>query len=618
MPRIAVLEPDPIIALDIAKSIERGGLAGVDLFYEIHGILGGQRRPDYELFIVDIGDNQQSIIDEAVKIHRDAGIYCLVISDHTISASLARLREAEPLGILVKPFSSRELIANVEAALYRASMEKRLRDSERRYRNLFAYSLSARCVADSQGSIVERNRVFESSFPASEKIENIQDMFLEGKEWSKILGSLQHSHVLQEEILTRDFGQGQRDLVCNFSFFREEPGKINILCEFVDITESKRLREELFQSQKLEAIGRLASGVAHDLNNFLTSMLGFLEMVKIELPEDNAALEDVHGIEKVIQKTSVLTRQLLGFSRPKSYSPSTVDLRDVLSDGCKIWKRLFPERISFSLSLPDKPVFANVDAGHIEQILLNLVVNARDALEKTKNPRISIQLDVGEETVPQRRAYALIRVKDNGTGIDSRHITKIFEPFFTTKEADKGTGLGLSIVKSLTEMNGGHIKVESELGSGTVFTIWIPSLQQAGSSNDPEEQRVSSSTILSDTLSKVLENRRILIVDDDESILESCKRILERVGASVETCINAGEAILLAERMEFDLMIADVVLPGIYGTELWKRLQRDRRIDACLFMTGYESHELDLSPAVPLLYKPFDARALVEACANIV
>jgi PAS domain S-box-containing protein len=618
MPRIAVLEPDPIIALDIAKTIERGRLADVDVFSRIDEILGDPRTLNYELFIVDIGDDQQSVIDGAVRIHRDLGIYCLVISDHTISSSLAKLREAEPLGVLVKPFSSRELTANVEAALYRASMEKKLRDSERRYRNLFAYSLSARCVVDSEGTILERNRAFASSFATSEKMSKIQDMFLEEEQWAEILASLHHNQVFQEEIHTRDVGQGQRDLVCNFSFFQEEPGKANILCEFVDITESKRLREELFQSQKLEAIGRLAGGVAHDLNNFMTSMLGFLEMVKMELPPDSAAQEDVQGIERVVQKTSALTKQLLGFSRPKSYAPSTVDLRDVLNDGCKIFKRLLPERISLSLGVPEEPVFASVDAGHIEQILLNLVVNARDALEKTENPRIFIQLDIQEDDAspPPRGQYALIQVKDNGVGIDARDITKIFDPFFTTKEADKGTGLGLSIVKSLTELNGGHITVDSTVGSGTTFSIWLPRLQNPASLNGAEERRISTSTLVGDTLSNALEHTRILIVDDDASVLESCARVLGRVGASVETCINAGEAFLLAERLEFDLMIADVVLPGMYGTELWKRLQRDGRIAACLFMTGYESHELDLPQGVHLLYKPFDARALLKACTD--
>jgi signal transduction histidine kinase len=618
MPRIAVVEPDSIIALDIAKSIERERLAEVHLFYEANGILGDQKEQGYALFIVDIGDNQQSKIDEAIEIHREAGIYCLVISDHTVPTSLAKLREAEPLGILVKPFSSRELIANVEAALYRASMEKKLRDSERRYRNLFAYSLSARCVADHDGNIIERNKAFESHFPATGRIENIKDMFQEGKEWSKILDTLQRDHVFQEEILTRDVGQGQRDLICNFSFFQEELNKIDILCEFVDITESKHLREELFQSQKMEAMGRLASGVAHDLNNFLTSIMGFLEMVKMELPEDHAALEDVHGIERVIQKASVLTRQLLGFSRPKSYSPGVIDLRETLNDSFKILRRLVPERISFSLSMPDEPVLVNVDASHIEQIMLNLVVNSRDALERIENPRISIQLDLREDIVSQRRGYAVIKVKDNGTGIDPQHVTKIFEPFFTTKEIGKGTGLGLSIVKSLTEMNGGRITVESELGEGTVFSIEIPSQQRSESFNDPVKPRESSSAILGDEVSKILRGKRILIVDDDESVLEACKRILERGGADIETCVSAGEAILLAERMEFDLLVADVVLPGIYGTKLWTRLQKGNRIAACIFMTGHESHEVDLPSDVPLLRKPFDAQALVEAVARII
>ena len=619
MPRIAVLEPDSIIALDIAKSIEKENLANVQIFREGEDALGNLMDHGYELFIIDIADNQQSKIDEAIKIHHEADTYCLVISDHTISTSLSKLREAEPLGILVKPFSSHELIANVEAALYRASMEKRLKDSERRYRNLFTYGLSARCVADTDGHISEYNRAFEFSFPATEKLKNIQEMFLKDQEWSKIVGSLQNNQTLQKEIDTRDFGRGPREVLSNFSFFQEESSAISILCEFIDITESKHLREELFQSQKLEALGRLASGVAHDLNNFLTSIMGFLEMVKMEIPEENPAFEDIHGIDKVIQKISALTRQLLGFSRPKSYSPTKTDLREALNDSYKILRRLVPERILFQLSMPDEPVFAMVDASHIEQILLNLVVNARDALEKSENPRISVQLESHNNAVDQSQSYACIAVIDNGSGIESQYLSRIFEPFFTTKELGKGTGLGLSIVKSLTEINGGQISVKSEPGKGTAFHIEIPSLPLS-ETNQPNS--VSPKDLSLDTFdeecSKKLKDKYILIVDDDESILASCKRILETTGANVEVCINAGEAILLAERMKFDILLVDIILPGIYGTELWTRLEKDHTVAAGIFMTGYESLEIDLPPDIPLLYKPFNARTLIETCAKLV
>jgi len=151
-----------------------------------------------------------------------------------------------------------------------------------------------------------------------------------------------------------------------------------------------------------------------------------------------------------------------------------------------------------------------------------------------------------------------------------------------------------------------------------VFSIWFPRQQESVSRRDAEEQKISTPTLVGAAWSNILEHKRILIVDDDASVLESCTRVLERVGASVEACTNAGEAFLLAERMEFDLMIADIVLPGMYGTELWKRVQKDGRIAACLFMTGYESHELDIPPDVSLLYKPFDARTLVEACAHLL
>lgn len=625
MPNIAVLETDAVIALDIAKSIEQANLASVDVFEsfdELETELAEQR---FNLLVIDIGDNCEEDIQTATRVYRDFGIHSIVISDHIASQSLIKLREAEPLGMLVKPFSSRELIANVETGLYRVSMEQKLRDSERRYRNLFAYSLSGRCISALDGTILERNTTFEAQFGSPEKVKNIQELFAEESIWDRVLDSLEKGHVLQEELRTRDSGNGARDVLSGFSYFQDEQNETRVLCEFIDITESKRLRDELFQSQKLEAIGRLAGGVAHDLNNFLTSMIGSLEMMKLDAGTSKEFSEDIAGMEHVIQKTSALTRQLLGFSRRKAFAPAVLDLREVLSDSYKMLKRLIPEKIYISLSLPDSPCVAIADAGHIEQILLNLVVNARDALETADNPRISILLTrvaakrekAGKSLIPEGD-YALIEVADNGIGIEPAVMEKIFEPFFTTKGEGKGTGLGLSIVSSLLDLNGGYIGAESTPGTGTTFRIWLPLAKGSETSEVSESSSVLPTENIYDHYASELNGKRILIVDDDESVLATCRRALERAGCLTEICVNAGEALLLFEHHTFDLLLVDIVLPGVNGTELWQRLKKSNPIVSCLYMTGYEPHSLGIETEEPILLKPFAPAALIEACAKAI
>lgn len=625
MPKIAVLEADAVIALDIAKSIEQANLASVDVFESFGALEPELTEQHFNLLVIDIGDNREEDIQTATRVYRDFGIHCIVISDHIASASLVKLREAEPLGMLVKPFSSRELIANVETGLYRVSMEQKLRDSERRYRNLFAYSLSARCISAFDGAILERNNAFETQFGLPQKIRNIQELFTEESIWNRVLDSLEKGQVLQEELRTRDSGEGARDVLSSFSYFQDEQNETRVLCEFIDITESKRLRDELFQSQKLEAIGRLAGGVAHDLNNFLTSMIGSLEMIKLDAGTSKEISEDIAGMEHVIQKTSALTRQLLGFSRRKSFSPAVLDLREVLSDSHKMLKRLIPEKIYISLSLPDSPCPVIADAGHIEQILLNLVVNARDALETADNPHISILLShtavkrekAGKSLVPEGN-YALIEVKDNGIGIEPAVMEKIFEPFFTTKGEGKGTGLGLSIVSSLLDLNGGYIGAESTPGAGTTFRIWLPLAKGSQTSEVSEASSVLPTENIYNHYALELKGKRILIVDDDESVLATCKRTLERAGCLIETCVNAGEALLLLEHHTFDLLLVDIVLPGVYGTELWQRLKKGNSVVSCLYMTGYEPHSLGVETEEPILLKPFAPAALIEACAKAI
>lgn len=619
---ICIAEPDALIARDIAVTLESSGIGPVSVchsFDEAEKALAG-----CSLLVLDVGDRDERALALARSARRERGMHCILISNHPLSSGDMSIRESEPVAILVKPFSPKELVASAQAGLYRASMERRLRDSERRYRSLFAYGLTGRCLARQDGTIIERNRAFELLLGDEHVISRIQDMFHDEAEWEKVSLQARRGDILQQEFRIKDLGRGPRDLLCSFSLFRIEDEQ-SILFECLDITESKRLQEELFQSQKLDAIGKLAGGVAHDLNNFLTSMIGYLEMAKLDAKDPDAISEDIGGIEQVIQRTSSLTRQLLAFSRKKAFSPQLVDVRDILSSSHKMLARLLPERIRLVLENQEIPCIVNADPAHIEQMILNLVVNARDAVEQADAPRITIRLErrenlpkasVSPSNAPQSSGpYACIFVEDNGCGMTPQIAAKIFEPFFSTKAEGKGTGLGLSIVKSLSELNHMHILVDSEPGKGSVFALCMP-LAEADSAQTAGVELKKDLEWLTGPDAARLRGKRIVIVDDDASVLSACARILQRTGAEVEACSNAGEAILAAERGHFDLLVADVFLSGLDGPALHERLKKSGSADASLLMTGHEDALSVSEIGLPLIMKPFSPAQLIHACAK--
>jgi CheY-like chemotaxis protein len=249
---------------------------------------------------------------------------------------------------------------------------------------------------------------------------------------------------------------------------------------------------------------------------------------------------------------------------------------------------------------------------------LNLILNARDALEYVEqDPHISIILRIAKTRQKSgenaRRAHII--VEDNGSGIPAHLLKRIFEPYFTTKEAGQGTGLGLSIVKSLVEMNNAQIAVRSFEGRGTKFIVSFSNPKFDGGAEIKNAIAKPTLSNLEPFIHESLRGKSILIVEDDTAILEACSKVFERLGVTVTACVNAGEAILYAERTVFDLLLSDIVLPGVSGVELWERLQKDQLARACVFMTGYESNlSIAKWPEIDVLRKPFSPIALLQAC----
>lgn len=632
MSRIAVVEHEGLVALDIARTLERAGYGVGGPFHDTSAFLSAVREgAQFDLALIDLSlAKPVSGLEAALEARSRAGIPCVFISALSGDDDLARTKEAAPLGMLVKPFSERELLGTAELALFRADMESRLSLSEKRYRELFSQSLSPRCIAGLDGLVMEANTAFMKLFslPSDETPAGIgtslSSLFPERAVWEDILLRVSGGKIISgEEFPMRDLQGRALTVLASVSLVRDGAGAPLLSAELFDLTESLRLREELQQSQKMDAMGRLAGGIAHDFNNILTAIIGHAEMLKLDVDQKAEAYQDVLGIAKTAGRASQLTRQLLGFSRKQPYAPKLLGLASLVSDASSILRKLAGESILLSVLLPrdDPQVFA--DPVRIEQALVNLVVNARDAMEGRKGGTIKVLVDtrrfdaerqIGTWTLPAGR-WAALKVIDNGSGIPKEIRQKIFDPFFTTKAMGKGTGLGLSIVTSIAAQSRGAIELESEPGKGSEFTFWMPALEEdAAGAAKAESREMNAAQVPEDP---VLEgNPVLLVVDEDEPLLGFLSYMLSKAGGTVLQARNAGEALLLSEKHSPDAMVIDLNLSGMDGLELGARLAAGRKIP-CL----YTSARLEEMPSLPegsiLLEKPFTPQDLVSALGRL-
>jgi two-component system cell cycle sensor histidine kinase/response regulator CckA len=387
-----------------------------------------------------------------------------------------------------------------------------------------------------------------------------------------------------------------------------------------DMTERKNLEEQFRQSQKMDAIGRLAGGIAHDFNNLLTVIIGFSSLLMYRLEEEAGGRKEVEEIEKAARRAAALTGQLLAFSRKQVLQPEVLDLNAILSDMNKMLRRIIGEDIEL-ITLPD-PELGQVkaDPGQIEQIIMNLAVNARDAMPQGGKLTIAtttVELDEGyafSHAQVQPGCYVLLTVSDTGLGMDKQTQSRIFEPFFTTKDQGKGTGLGLSTVYGIVKQSNGHIWVYSEPGYGTSFKIYLPCLRNAASTKTIKENHAA--------LRKATET--ILLVEDEEVLRKLVSQILALKGYRVIEAHNGNHAVELCAQYEetIHLIITDVIMPQMDGVELAKRLLAMRPELKLLFMTGYTSdiilHHGMLEKDLALLQKPFSPDALIDKVCEVL
>ena len=384
-----------------------------------------------------------------------------------------------------------------------------------------------------------------------------------------------------------------------------------------DVTERKHLEEQLRQSQKMEAIGQLAGGVAHDFNNLLTVIGGYSSILLIKLPPDSPFRASVEEIKKASDRASGLTRQLLAFSRKQILQPRILDLNTVVSDLDKMLRRLIGEHIDL-LTITD-PNLDNVkaDPGQLEQVLLNLVVNARDAMPEGGKLTIETRNAVISKDYAQLHGippgpYIMLTVSDTGCGMEAAVREHIFEPFFTTKEAGKGTGLGLATLYGIIKQSGGNVRVYSELGHGTTFKIYLPRAQEFAEIGE-----------LTGTKPTPKGTETVLLVEDEEQVRAILKQILENQGYHVLSASQGEEALAISQEPgDIQLMITDVVMPQMSGRELAERMLSVRPSLRVLFMSGYTDdaivrHGL-LDEKLNFIQKPFDSATVARKVRDVL
>ncbi len=486
----------------------------------------------------------------------------------------------------------------------RREAEAALRESEERYRSFFGKDLTCDFIATVDGNILDCNPAFLRTFGLTSLDEarraNMTELFPEPAARALFLSQLQAQHELmyfEQELRHRD--GAPVFVVANSVGIFDEHGELKRIQGYLfDITAHKKTEEQLRQAQKMEAVGRLAGGVAHDFNNILQVMLGTIEMLKVRQDHDPKVASSADELSHLVGRATALTRQLLLFARRGVTKPEKLELNELIGSAAAMLSRLVRANVHFTVTPTDEPLPITGDAGQLEQVLMNLVVNAVDAMPE--GGELEIRTGGGDDLV-------WFEVADTGAGIPPDIREKIFEPFFTTKGADRGTGLGLSVVHGIVTQHGGSIAVTSDPGRGATFRVELPS----SDSRAFEPVRQVKATKRSG------EGERVLVVEDDPAVREALGALLAWLGYDATLVEDAEELSRFPESQPFDLLITDFMLPGMSGIEVSETLRKRWPALRVIVMSGYAESEVLRQEigegTVRFLQKPIDLSTLSRA-----
>ena len=509
----------------------------------------------------------------------------------------------------------RAVVATIRDISERKENERDLHERERQFRALFDSALDAMVLVGDDRRFLDANSAASQLFRMSREqlLQQLIDRFCPPdfpvtEKWTDFIeaGEFKGNFTLSlDEKTQREVELSARAHVL--------PGRHLLVAR--DVTERNEMEVRLRQGAKMEAVGRLAGGIAHDFNNLLTAILGSTELLGMDLPDGGTAKEDLEEIRKAATRAASLTQQLLAFSRRQVLNPKTLDLNNVIEGTRRMLGRLIGEDIELITRSPARLGRVRADPTQLEQILLNLAINSRDAMPEGGTLVISTENAEPPEVWknPPAACVALV-VTDTGHGMDEYTRAHLFEPFFTTKETGKGTGLGLATVYGIVKQSGGYITVESSPGAGATFRIYLPrvdaALDTAAEGPNPGTAARGSETIL--------------LVEDELAVRRLARRVLRSKGYVVLEAANGREALRLVSQHPgpLDLMVTDVIMPGMSGPELADRLAREQPALRVLYMSGYADeaigHHGVLEPGVEFLQKPFTPQDLAQRVREVL
>ncbi|HJU65969.1 MAG TPA: response regulator [Gemmatimonadaceae bacterium] len=620
---VLIVDDDPALLRTLSDVLRmRGFDPGVAQTGRDAMVLASKAPP--AIAVIDLRLPDMDGLDLISRLHTDGALTQVVVltGNASITSAVRALRE-EIVDYLLKPVVPDQLVATLERAgerWRRRVAEVALATTEQRFRSLIENAADPIAILGEDSTIQYASPAHQQALGKAPEallgtplyaLVHPQDLPLMQEAMRAVLAK---PSVASSFTLRFRGGDGTwRTLAGTAKNMLSNDAICGIVLNTRDISERVELEAQLRHAQKMDAMGQLAGGVAHDLNNILTAVTAFTQLAAGSLPPDHEVQEDLTQVQSAAKRAASLTRQLLAFSRRQVLQPRPLDLGEIVRGMRGMLRSLLGAEFQVVMEIAPAHGRVLADAGQIEQVLLNLVINARDAMPKGGTIVIEVQDETVTEEYTRRHpgaqpgAHVMLGVTDSGSGMDAETRTRMFEPFFTTKPMGKGTGLGLSTVYGIVQQSGGHIWVYSEMGHGTTLKVYLPRYRD----EHEEEAQPATSVQAASTPATVL------VVEDDPAVQRVTVRTLERAGYEVVTADNGREGLARIERLngQLDLVIADVIMPDLGGAELAERIVAHWPDLPLLLMSGYTAQAIDrmvpLVGGAMFLEKPFTPDALV-------
>jgi two-component system cell cycle sensor histidine kinase/response regulator CckA len=629
-PRVLIADDEAVIAESLRQRLEQMGadVVGIATRGEVILALAATHAPHLVLLDVSLEGTMDGI-DTAAALRARFDVPVIFLTAHTDDASAARAADVAPYAYLVKPVDDRDLKLTIAMVLHRHALEQQLRASEERFETTLLSIGDGVIATDAEGRITFVN-------PVAESLTRWSRLEATGRTAAEIF-RLRDGHtgdalpdpvgtVLAEQVavtvphharlVARD--GSEVPIVDSVAPIRDNAGRLRgtvivFRLEDADARTADRLRQaetRLRQAEKLEALGRLAGGVAHDINNMMTVVLGCADLVIDRLTPDDPNRMLLGELKAAANRSTTIVRQLLAFSRKQFLSPVRLDVGDVVDGLTAVLGRLIDSHVEIRIACAEGSGPVRADRAQLEQVVVNLALNARDAMPAggtltIETGPVDVQ-DTAETPDIAPGRYVQIVVRDTGLGMDPLTRSQVFEPFFTTKGVGQGTGLGLASVYGIVKQSGGHILVDSSLGEGSTFRVYLPVDVSAGG------------PVASPSTREARGHETVLLVQDDGALRELVETYLRGAGYEVLTASDGREALqmVLGRHPRVDLLVTDVMMPHVHGRALAGALRERQPGLRVLFMSGYgEDHMIRRGlgeEPVAFVEKPFSAAALLD------